>query len=110
MSGADTVREKQWLVSSALGCIETDISGSRLVVAEDLRLRSDVHRDHMLEAWKVLEELLDDPGVSNADLKGLLNRVDVAWRVESPFGANAQAAREHLEAAKDAIQNWAEAL
>jgi len=102
------VREAEPLVASALRCIETDIDGQSLVVAEDLRQRGGVHRDDMLRAWKVLQELLSDPSVSSADLKGLLNRTDVAWGVESPFGANAQAAREHLEAARDALQKWAE--
>jgi hypothetical protein len=101
-------REAEPLVSRALSCIETDIDGGRLVVAEDLRERSGVYRDDMLRAWKALEDLLADPSVSNADLKGLLNRADMGWGAQSPFGADARAAREHLEAAKDALQRWAE--
>jgi len=100
--------EAEPLISQALRCIETDLDGVRLVVAEDLRQRGGVHRDDMLRAWKALEDVLDDPGVSNADLKGLLNRADAAWTVQSPFGADALAAREHLEAARDALQRWAE--
>jgi hypothetical protein len=101
-------REAAPFVSSPLRCVETDIDGARLVVAEDLLKRGGVHRDDVLRTWKTLEDLLSDPSVSNADLKGLLNRVDIGWSVESPFGADAQAAREHLEAARDALQRWAE--
>jgi hypothetical protein len=107
---AGVVRKAEPLISWALRCIETDLDGVRLVVADDLRQRGGVQRSDVLQAWKLLEDVLSDPNVSNAELKGLLNRTDVAWSVESPFGANAQAAREHLEAARDAMQRWAEQL
>lgn len=108
MTGAETVREAQPLLMHVLRCIETDSSGAALVVAEDFLRRTEIYRSDLLTAWKVIDDLLADPDVSNADLKGLLNRIDVAWSMESPFGANALAAREHLEAARDALQKWAE--
>jgi hypothetical protein len=38
----------------------------------------------------------------------MLNRIDIGWKIESPFGADASAAREHLEAAGDALRKWIE--
>jgi hypothetical protein len=106
--GGSPAREAEPILSSALRCVETDLDGVRLVVADDIRQQAGVQRADVLRAWKALEDLLDNPDVSNADLKGLLNRIDIGWSMESPFGANARAAREHLEAAKDALQRWAE--
>lgn len=108
MSGAETVREAEAFLGPLLRCIETDKDGAKLVVAEDFLKRADIPRSDIHGAWKALESLLADPDVSNADLKGMLNRIDIGWKFESPFGANAIAAREHLEAARDALQTWIE--
>lgn len=110
MRATERVREAEPLLSPALRCVETDLSGTRLVVAEDFFKQTGVYKSQVLDAWKVLEHLLDDPAVCNADLKGMLNRIDVGWSIDSPFGADAQAAREHLEAARDALQRWSERL
>lgn len=106
MVGSAVVREAEPLLAPVLRCIDTDQIGDRLVVAEDFLKRTDVCWNQVLEAWKVLDELLQDPSVSNADLKGMLKRIDVGWSIQSPFGAGAHAAREHLEAARDALERW----
>jgi hypothetical protein len=59
------------------------------------------------QAVAFIDAVLKDDALSNADLKGLLNRaMGSGWAVTSPFGANAMAARQHLSAARDAIAAW----
>jgi hypothetical protein len=60
--------------------------------------------DGWLEAKAYVEQILADPDVTNADLKGLVKRlVGPAWGVEFDFGADAKAARRYLEALSRAI-------
>jgi hypothetical protein len=110
MDGAEVVREAEPFLGPVLRCIEADATGERLVIAEDFLKRTNVYKGDVLDAWKCLERLLEDSSVSNADLKGMLNRIDIGWTVQSPFGGDARAAREHLEAARDALQRWTERL
>ena len=100
-----TVRAAHPTLVRALRCVDSVENRSRLMVAADFVERSGLERTDFIAALKLLDTILDDPVVSNADIKGMLNRVD-AWQHESPFGADAKAARQHLEAARNAIAAW----
>ncbi len=77
--------------------------GTSVVIAPDL-LPRDFPRAGLTEAGEFLDRLLADPDVSNADLKGLLNReTSSSWSMEFSFGADAKAARRFLEALRQAI-------
>ena len=105
MRGASTVRDAHADLVRVLRCVESVDNYSRLEVAPDFARNAGLNRADFENARKVIDELLADPSVSNADIKGLLNRID-AWQFDSPFGGDAKAARQHLEAAREAIAAW----
>jgi len=77
--------------------------GTSVAIARDLLGRS-FPKAGFKEANEFLKQLLADPDVSNADLKGLLNReTSSSWSMEFGFGADAKAARRFLEALQQAI-------
>lgn len=98
-------REAEPLLARTLRCVESVDGGTRLAVATDFMEQAALTKSEVSRTLQIMDQLLSDPSVSNADIKGLLNRVD-AWQYDSPFGADAKAARKHLEAARDAIACW----
>jgi len=98
-------RKAEPLLARTLRCIERTDEGAGLALAPDLMEQAELTKSEVRGALLVMDQLLNDPAVSNADIKGLLNRVD-AWQYDSPFGADAKAARKHLEAARDAVAQW----
>lgn len=101
MGGAQAVRDAHAVLYLPLTCIESVDNYSRLVLASDFVSKAGVGRWQLEQAVATIDELLAQPDVGNADIKGMLNRIDQAWAVTSPFGA-----REHLKAARDAIATW----
>ena len=89
--------------SVILRCIDPADDGTSIVIAHDL-LDPDFPQAGFKEASAYLTQLLADPEISNADLKGLLNReTSSAWSMEFGFGADARAARRYLEALQQTI-------
>lgn len=76
-----------------------------VVIASDLLARhQELDQDRLRACLRYLDQLLSDESVSNADLKGLLNRLaGRAWSVQWKFGADAKAARQYLEALQSAL-------
>ncbi len=94
-------------LSRVLSCVESFDDYSRLRLADDFAHQLNVGKAECDQAVAFIDTVLDDDTVSNADLKGLLNRaMGPGWGVTSPYGANAKAARQHLSAARDAIAAW----
>jgi hypothetical protein len=84
-------------------CLDPADDGTSIVIAHDL-LDPDFPQTGFKEASAYLAQLLADPEIPNADLKGLLNReTSCAWSLEFGFGADAKAARRYLEALQQAI-------
>jgi hypothetical protein len=79
---------------------------SRLRMADDFAHQLGVTEADRDAAVRFIDAALGDESVSNSDLKGLLNRLVGAWGVTSLYGADAKAARRHLQAARDAIAEW----
>jgi hypothetical protein len=75
-------------------------------MADDFAHQMGVSKTDCQEAVVFLSAMLNDETLSNAELKGLLNRASGDWGVTSPFGADAKAARKHLAAVRDAIAAW----
>ena len=103
MGGASAIRDAHAPLYRILHCV--DVADERLQVATDLVAQSGLKLWDFQNALKVIDNILAHPDVSNADIKGLLNRVG-GFRYESPFGADAKGARKHLLAARDAIAGW----
>ena len=90
-------------LSVILRCLDSADDGTSIVIAHDL-LDPDFPKAGFKEVFVYLGQLLADPEIPNADLKGLLNReTSSAWSLESGFGADAKAARRYLEALQQAI-------
>ena len=79
--------------------------GRAMTVAHDvLKIRAGSEFLGWSEARAYIDALLSDPTLSNADLKGLLNRsAGPVWGMAFDFGADAKAARRYLEALSKAI-------
>lgn len=101
MAGAKAVRDAHAALYLPLTCIEGADNYSRLVLAPDFVSNAGLGRWQLEQAVATIDKLLAHPDVGNADIKGMLNRIDQGWSVTSPFGA-----REHLKAARDAIATW----
>jgi hypothetical protein len=90
-------------LSELLGCLDAVEEGTTIAIATDL-LNSNFPDSGFKEAADFLDRLLADPTVSNADLKGLLNReTSSAWAMELGFDPSARGARRCLEALRGAI-------
>lgn len=90
-------------LSVILQCLDPVDDGTSIAIAHDL-LGPDFPQSGLKEASSFLTQLLTDPEVSNADLKGLLNReTSSTWSMEFGFGADAKAARRYLEVLQEAI-------
>ena len=93
--------------SELLSCADPAGDDAGLVIAADL-LRPDFPKSGFREATDFIDGVLADPAVSNADLKGLLNReTSSAWSLDLGFAGNAKAARRCLEAFRAAIVQYA---
>ena len=78
--------------------------GREIAIAKDLLVQDELGRAALTEAQDYIDSLLADASVANADLKGLLNRLDGwNWRTLFEFGADAKAARRYLEALSRAL-------
>jgi hypothetical protein len=79
--------------------------GRGVVIPDDLLARhSEIDQNQLLECRKFLDRLLDDKATSNADLKGMLNRLaGRAWHAQFEAGADAKAARLYFEALRSAL-------
>jgi hypothetical protein len=89
--------------SQILHSLDPVNGGKSIAIARDL-LGSHFPKQGFVEAGAFLDRLLADPAISNADLKGLLNRETASsWAVEFEFGSDAKAARRYLEALRQAL-------
>lgn len=79
--------------------------GRGVTIPDDLLARhSEIDRNQLLECRTYLDRLLDDQATSNADLKGMLNRLaGRVWHTQFEVGADAKAARRYLEALRSAL-------
>jgi len=94
-------------LDKVLACVESVDDYSRLRLAHDFAYQVNITKADCDEAVAFLDAVLKDESLSNADLKGFLNRaMGPGWGMTSPFGANAKAARLHLSAAREAIAVW----
>ena len=93
-------------LARVLACVESVDDYSMLRMADDFAHQMGLTRRDCDETVAFIDRVLRDESISNADLKGLLNRAIGAWGVTSPYGVNAEAARRHLEAARHAISVW----
>ncbi|WP_395647497.1 hypothetical protein [Terricaulis sp.] len=93
-------------LGKVIACVESVDNYSRLRMADDFAHQLGVSKVECEEAVSFIDAALKDEKTSNADIKGLLNRVCGDWSYSSPFGADAKAARNHLAAARDAIAAW----
>ncbi len=90
-----------------LACVESVDRYSLLRLADDYALQLRVTKSERDEAVHFLDTLLRDSTISDADLKGLLDRLACGWMLTSPFRAEAEAsARRHIEAVRDAMAAW----
>ena len=88
-----------------LGCLDPGNDGTTILIASDLLAQHpSIGRDQLIECDRFLAQLLNDDATSNADLKGMLNRLEGrVWGVQFEFGADAKAARRYLEALRVAL-------
>jgi hypothetical protein len=96
-------RKAEPLLARTLGCVESDAMSA--AVAADFLERAALTQAEMIGSSEMRDQLPADPEVSNADIKGLLNRIN-AWQDDSLIGADAKALRKYFEAARDAIARW----
>jgi hypothetical protein len=105
MTGASKARDAHAPLYRVLHCV--DVADDTLCVATDFVAQAGLELWDFQNALSVIDDLLVDATVSNSDIKGMLNRVG-GFQHESPFGADAKAARKHPQAARDAIAAWIE--
>ncbi|MFN3559052.1 MAG: hypothetical protein ACK4UQ_07165 [Brevundimonas sp.] len=68
--------------ASLLNAVEPDATRKRMVLAPDL-VGGVVGKQHLAEAAALLAKIIADEAITNAELKGLLNRVSArTWGVE----------------------------
>jgi hypothetical protein len=99
---ADLLRPPPGL-SELFACLDPAEEGKSVAIARDF-MRPDFPKTSLTEAAGFLDGLLADDAISNADLKGFLNReISPAWSMELGFDADAKGARRCLEAIREAI-------
>jgi hypothetical protein len=91
-----------------LGCVDPTDKGRSMDIAQDLVVGRSLTSRHFQEAGVFIDRLLANPEISNADLKGMLNRLaGPSWGSQFEFGADPKGARQYLEALQRALRKRA---
>jgi hypothetical protein len=93
------------VLRTILAILDPTDDGRGVVIPNDLLVQHpEIDRVQLGDCHIYLEGVLADEATSNADLKGLLNRLaGHAWSAQFELGADAKAARLYLEALRSAL-------